>query len=308
MSGERLFFVPGGLEGERVDVALSRLLGLSRTKVADLVQSGNVLIDGEVPARSERVSEGQELAVTLPEVRDIADVAPEKVDGMDIVFEDVDIVVVNKPVGVAAHPSVGWEGPTVLGGLLGAGVAITTSGAQERRGIVSRLDVGTSGLMVVAKSEVAYSVLKNAFRNRLVDKRYHALAQGHFDNMKGTIDAPIGRSQKHDYKFAVMASGKPSVTHYDVIEMFPGASLLDIKLETGRTHQIRVHMSAAGHPLAGDPQYGSDPKLAEKLGLVRQWLHARALAFEHPTRHTRVTFEAPYPADLEHALEVLRSS
>ena len=265
MSGERLFFVPGGLEGERVDVALSRLLGLSRTKVADLVQSGNVLIDGEVPARSERVSEGQELAVTLPEVRDIADVAPEKVDGMDIVFEDADIVVVNKPVGVAAHPSVGWEGPTVLGGLLGAGVAITTSGAQERRGIVSRLDVGT-------------------------------------------IDAPIGRSQKHDYKFAVMASGKPSVTHYDVIEMFPGASLLDIKLETGRTHQIRVHMSAAGHPLAGDPQYGSDPKLAEKLGLVRQWLHARALAFEHPTRHSRVTFEAPYPTDLEHALEVLRSS
>lgn len=307
MSNERLFFVPEGLEGERVDVALSRLLGLSRTKAAELVQAGSALVDGKVPARSERVSEGQELAVTLPEVRDIADVAPEKVDGMDIVFEDADIVVVNKPVGVAAHPSVGWDGPTVLGGLLGAGVAITTSGAQERRGIVSRLDVGTSGLMVVAKSEVAYSVLKSAFRNRLVDKRYHALAQGHFQNMKGTIDAPIGRSQKHDYKFAVMASGKPSITHYDVIEMFPGASLLDIKLETGRTHQIRVHMSAAGHPLVGDPQYGSDPTLAQRLGLVRQWLHARALAFEHPTQHTRVEFEAPYPEDLEHALNVLRA-
>lgn len=306
MIQERFFFVPDGLEGERIDVALARLLGLSRTKAAELVMGGHVVLDGIAPARSERVAAGQQLNVSLPEVRDIADVAPEVVEGMDIVFEDSDIVVVNKPVGVAAHPSVGWHGPTVLGGLLGAGVAIATSGAQERRGIVSRLDVGTSGLMVVAKSEVAYSVLKNAFRQRTVDKRYHAIAQGHVDPMSGTIDAPIGRSARHDYKFAVMKDGKPSVTHYDIVEMFPGASMLDIKLETGRTHQIRVHMSALGHPLVGDPLYGADPTLAEKLGLERQWLHARELAFEHPTRHVRVSFEAPYSEDLSRALSILR--
>lgn len=306
MSQDRHLFIPDGLEGERVDVALARMLGLSRTRCADLIMQGNVLVDGHTTGRSERVSAGSSVSVSIPDERDIADIAPEHVDGMAIVYDDADIVVVNKPVGVAAHPSVGWEGPTVLGGLLGAGITIATSGAQERRGIVSRLDVGTSGLMVVAKSEVAYSVLKNAFRQRTVDKRYHAVCQGHPDPMRGTIDAPIGRSAKHDYKFAVMASGKPSITHYDVAEMFPGAALLDIKLETGRTHQIRVHMAAVGHPLVGDPLYGGDPKLAERLGLDRQWLHARELSFEHPTRRQRVTFEAPYFEDLEHALALLR--
>ncbi len=306
MSADRFLFVPDGLEGERVDVAVSRMVGLSRTRAADLIGQGRVMVEGEPPARSQRVNAGDSVHVSIPEERDIADIAPETVDGMSIVYDDADIVVVNKPVGVAAHPSVGWTGPTVLGHLLGAGISITTSGAQERRGIVSRLDVGTSGLMVVAKSEVAYAVLKNAFRQRAVEKRYHAVCQGHPDPMQGTIDAPIGRSQRHDYKFAVMSSGKPSVTHYDVIEMFAGAALLDIKLETGRTHQIRVHMSAMKHPLVGDPQYGGDPVMAERLGLVRQWLHARELSFEHPTRHTRVSFEAPYAEDLQRALDRLR--
>lgn len=303
-----MLFVPEGLEGERIDVALSRMLGFSRTKCGDLIAQGLVLVDGAAPSRSQRVSMGESVNVTIPEERDVADIAPETVEGMSIVFEDADIVVVNKPVGVAAHPSVGWSGPTVLGHLLGAGVSITTSGAQERRGIVSRLDVGTSGLMVVAKSEIAYSVLKNAFRQRTVSKRYHAVCQGHPDPMQGTIDAPIGRSQRHDYKYAVMSTGKPSITHYDVIEMFAGAALLDIKLETGRTHQIRVHMSALRHPLVGDPLYGADPVLAQKLGLERQWLHARELAFEHPTTRRTVSFEAPYADDLQHALEVLRGA
>lgn len=303
---ERQLFIPEGLEGERVDAALSRVLGFSRTRCADFISRGLVLVNGTAPVRSQRVSAGDRVDVSLPDERDIADIAPETVEGMSIVFEDADIVVVNKPVGVAAHPSVGWSGPTVLGHLLGAGVSITTSGAQERRGIVSRLDVGTSGLMVVAKSEVAYAVLKQMFRQRAVDKRYHAICQGHPDPMHGTIEAPIGRSQRHDYKYAVMSTGKPATTHYDVIEMFPGAALLDIKLETGRTHQIRVHMSAMKHPLVGDPLYGGDPAFAERLGLSRQWLHARALSFEHPTTNQRVSFEAPYAEDLQRALDRLR--
>jgi 23S rRNA pseudouridine1911/1915/1917 synthase len=208
-------------------------------------------------------------------------------------------------VGVAAHPSVGWTGPTVVAGLAAAGYKIATSGASERQGIVSRLDVGTSGLMVVAKSEYAYSVLKQAFRSRNVDKKYHALVQGLPDPVVGTIDAPIGRHPSYDYKFAVMDKGKPSVTHYQVIEAFRAASLLDVHLETGRTHQIRVHFSALRHPLAGDLTYGADPKLAARLGLDRQWLHAVGLGFEHPGSGTYVSFESPYPDDLQRALERL---
>jgi len=227
------------------------------------------------------------------------------VPGMSIVHDDDDIVVVDKPVGVAAHPSVGWSGPDVVSGLAAAGYRISTSGAPERQGIVSRLDVGTSGLMVVAKSEYAYSRLKHAFRSRTVDKTYHALVQGLPDPVVGTVDAPIGRHPGHDYKFAVMRSGKPSVTHYEVIEAFRHASLLDIHLETGRTHQIRVHFAALHHPCCGDLTYGADPKLAARLGLARQWLHAVGLGFEHPGTGDYVHFESPYPEDLQRALDVV---
>jgi 23S rRNA pseudouridine1911/1915/1917 synthase len=224
---------------------------------------------------------------------------------MRIVHDDDDIVVVDKPAGVAAHPTVGWTGPNVVSGLAAAGYRISTSGASERQGIVSRLDVGTSGLMVVAKSEYAYSRLKHAFRSRTVDKTYHALVQGLPDPVTGTIDAPIGRHPGHDYKFAVMDSGRHSVTHYEVIEAFRHASLLDVKLETGRTHQIRVHFSALHHPCVGDLTYGADPRLAKRLRLERQWLHAMALGFEHPGSGEYVHFESTYPEDLERALELL---
>ena len=154
---------------------------------------------------------------------------------------------------------------------------MSTSGAEERQGIVHRLDVGTTGVMVVAKSERAYTALKRAFRERDVDKRYHAVVQGHPDPSRGTIDAPIDRHPKHDYKWAVVAGGRPSVTHYDTLEAFRSASLIDVKLETGRTHQIRVHFSALRHPCVGDLTYGADPVLARRLRLSRQWLHARTL-------------------------------
>ena len=303
-SGERFVLVPEGLDGERLDAALARMFGLSRARAAELIGAGHVLLDGQPAAKSDRVLAGSPLTVTLPPTRQEAP-PPEPVPGLVVVYEDDDIVVVDKPRGVAAHPTPGWTGPTVLGGLLAAGHTVATSGAAERQGIVHRLDANTTGLMVVAKSERAYSVLKQAFRDRTVSKTYHALVQGHPDPLRGTIDAPIGRHPSGDGRFAVVADGRPSVTHYDTLEAFRAASLVTIGLETGRTHQIRVHMAAVRHPCCGDLLYGADPVLAARLGLTRQWLHAVSLSFEHPADGREVTFESPYPADLRHALNVL---
>ncbi len=307
MSETRTLLIPEGLEGERVDAALARVLGLSRTRAAELAADGHVRIDGTAVGKSHRVLAGALLEVTLPDSgpKQVLEIVAEPVPGMGIVHDDEDIVVVDKPVGVAAHPSVGWTGPNVLAGLKAAGYRISTSGASERAGIVSRLDVGTSGLMVVCKSERAYSVLKRAFKERRVSKTYHALVQGLPDPLVGTVDAPIGRHPAYDFKFAVMESGKPAVTHYELLEAFPHASLLQIRLETGRTHQIRVHMAAVRHPCVGDPLYGGDPVLARRLGLDRQWLHAMGLGFEHPGSGRWVTFESTYPEDLRTALDRL---
>lgn len=299
--------VPDGLEGERVDAALARMFGFSRTKAAELAAGGKVSLDGAPAAKSDRVQGGAWIEVEMPASPQPVQVVAEPVEGMEIVHDDDDIVVIDKPVGVAAHPSPGWSGTTVIGGLAAAGYTISTSGAAERQGIVHRLDVGTSGLMVVAKSERAYTLLKRQFKERTVDKRYHALVQGHPDPLSGTIDAPIGRHPQHDYKWAVVAEGKPSVTHYDLIEAFRAASLLDIKLETGRTHQIRVHMSAHRHPCVGDMTYGADPTLAKRLRLERQWLHAMRLGFEHPSDGQWVEYESGYPADLQGALDKVRA-
>jgi 23S rRNA pseudouridine1911/1915/1917 synthase len=305
-AGERLVYVPEGLDGERLDAALARMFGFSRTGAAELIAAGDVLVDGKTAAKSDRVTAGAELAVTLPPPPGSEPpVRPERVEGMGIVYEDDDIIVVDKPRGVAAHPTPGWTGPTVIGGLLGAGHRVSTSGAAERQGIVHRLDANTTGVMVVAKSEPAYSALKQAFRMRTVAKTYHALIQGHPDPLRGTIDAPIGRHPSGDGRFAVVADGRPSVTHYDTMEAFRAASLVSVGLETGRTHQIRVHMAALRHPCCGDLLYGADPVLAAHLGLTRQWLHAARLSFEHPATGREVSFESSYPDDLVHALDVL---
>jgi 23S rRNA pseudouridine1911/1915/1917 synthase len=301
----RLVYVPEGLEGERLDAALARMFGFSRTGAAELIAAGDVLVDGQAAVKSDRVTAGAELAVTLPPPPGAPLAEAEPVPGMSIVYEDDDIVVVNKPRGVAAHPSPGWNGPTVIGGLVATGHRVATSGAAERQGIVHRLDANTSGVMVVAKSESAYSALKQAFRERTVTKTYHALIQGHPDPLIGTIDAPIARHPSGDGRFAVVADGRPSVTHYDTLEAFRAASLLSVGLETGRTHQIRVHMAALRHPCCGDLLYGADPVLAAHLGLTRQWLHAVRLSFTHPATGLEVTFESGYPDDLAHALDVL---
>lgn len=305
----RSLAVPESLEGERIDVAMAQLFGVSRTRAAELVAQGRVVLEGaSVSGKSERVWAGARLDVEIPAESDPLEVVPEIVEGIGIIHDDDAIVVIDKPVGVAVHPSPGWRGPTVVGHLAGAGFRISTSGAKEREGIVQRLDVGTSGVMVIAKSEHAYSVLKNAFRQRTVDKIYHALVQGHPDPLEGTIDAPIGRHPKFDYKFAVMDDGRPSVTHYETLEAHRFASLLEVHLETGRTHQIRVHMSAMKHPCVGDITYGADPVLARRVRLERQWLHAVRLGFEHPSTGEYVSFTSSYPDDLAAALETIRAS
>ncbi|MBN9177063.1 MAG: RluA family pseudouridine synthase [Microbacterium sp.] len=297
--------VPGGLDGVRVDAALAKLLGFSRTFAAEIAEAGGVRMSGRTLGKSDKLSSDAWLEVEWEDRRE-PEIVPIAVPDLGIVYDDDDIVVVDKPAGVAAHPSVGWEGPTVLGALAAAGYRIATTGAAERQGVVHRLDVGTSGLMVVAKSERAYTALKRAFKEREVDKIYHAVVQGHPDPLAGTIDAPIGRHPSHSWKFAVTPDGKDSITHYETIEAFPAASLLEIHLETGRTHQIRVHMAAHRHPCVGDPLYGGDPTLSARLGLTRQWLHAHELSFTHPVTTEWVTFTSDYPADLAHALEVLR--
>jgi 23S rRNA pseudouridine1911/1915/1917 synthase len=237
-----------------------------------------------------------------------APVRPQTAGAVPIVFEDDDIVVIDKPVGVAAHGSPGWTGPTVTAALAAAGIRVSTSGAAERQGIVHRLDVGTTGLMVVAKSEVAYTVLKRAFKERTVEKVYHALVQGHPEPTVGTIDAPIGRHPGQDWRFAVVSTGKPAVTHYEMLEAMVAASLVEVHLETGRTHQIRVHFQAIRHPLVGDLSYGADPVLAEQTGVRRQWLHAVRLGFAHPVTGEPVELVSDPAPDLAAALDVVRGA
>lgn len=302
---KRNLSIPEGLNQERVDTALSRLLGLSRNVIVGLIEAGEIVKSGTAVGKSDKVLTGDVLEVLLPAAKGEAKLVATPIDGLKVVYDDEYLIVIDKPVGIAAHPSPGWQGATVVGAIFAAGYQLTTSGAAERQGVVHRLDVGTSGLMVVAKNEIAYSSLKEQFRQRSVSKVYHALVQGHMDPTVGTIDAPIDRHPREDYRFAVVANGKPSITHYKTLEVFPAVTLLEIELETGRTHQIRVHFSALHHPLVGDQTYGSDPALAQKLKIARPWLHAKQLAFTHPGSGQQISFNIDYPEDLTRSLELL---
>lgn len=301
------FEIDSSLAGERVDTALARLLGVSRSAAADLCAQGDVKVSSKTLSKSDRVNLSDVLVVEPPEPTQPLRVIETPVDDLLIAYQDDDIVVVDKPAGVVAHPTVGFVGPTVAGALLARGIQLSTSGAQERQGIVQRLDVGTSGLMMLAKSELAYSRLKQAFRDREVHKIYHAIIQGHPDPHEGTFDAPISRHPKAEFKFAVVEGGKPSITHYKTLELFPALTLCEVNLETGRTHQIRVHFSAFKHPLLGDTMYGADPALAKKLGIARQWLHAKELGFSHPITGESIHLTSQYPPELAEVLERLRS-
>ena len=301
----RTLSVPEGVAGERIDSALTRVLGLSRTAVVKLLEDGDITTGGKAMPKSDRVTAGQVIDVLMPAPVNTDPIPLTPLEGLTIVYDDQDIVVIDKPIGCAAHPSPGWTGPTVVGALMAAGYSVYTSGPAERQGIVHRLDVGTSGLMIVAKSDKAFHVLKDAFRNRTVEKIYHAMVQGHLDPTTGTIDAPIDRHPKEDHRFAVVATGKESITHYEVIEFYRGVSMVKVELETGRTHQIRVHFSALHHPLVGDTTYGADPVLAKSLQMARPWLHAAQLRFAHPVTGQALDFHAPYPPDLTRSLALL---
>lgn len=294
---------PDALIGKRFDVAVAKMMGISRAKATELIETGQARVIGRDIHKSATLQAGDTVEIDVREERR----EPEPVSNeMTIAYEDDDIVVVDKPVGVAAHASVGWTGPTVLGSLIQRGVHITSMGAAGRQGIVSRLDVGTSGLMLVCKSDLAYKEMRRQFSEHEVKKTYHALVQGNLKEDKATIEAPIGRAKVSDFRFTVTPAGKEAITHWDVMERFGETTLASINLETGRTHQIRVHFSSIGHPLVGDPMYGANPRLSQALGLERQWLHAMELEFRHPRTHINTVVTSRYPADLQHALEMER--
>ena len=301
----RQLTVPEGVAGERIDSALTRVLGLSRTAIVKLLEDGDITTDNRAMQKSDRVAAGQLIEVLMPAPVNQDPIPLTPLEGLTVVYNDDDIVVIDKPVGCAAHPSPGWMGPTVVGALMAAGYTISTSGPAERAGVVHRLDAGTSGLMIIAKTENSYLKLKEMFRAHDVEKTYHALVQGHMDPSTGTIDAPIDRHPKEDHRFAVVATGKESITHYEVIEYYRSVSLVKVELETGRTHQIRVHFSALNHPLVGDTTYGADPVLGKSLKMSRPWLHALELRFAHPVTKQPLVFNAPYAPDLQACLALL---
>ena len=285
------------MAGLRLDQALARLLpGESRTRLARLIEEGHVTVDGAPSALRRKVKSGEAVDVTLAERPVDAAFRPEAI-ALAVVHEDDDLVVVDKPAGLVVHPGSGnWAG-TMLNALLHHAPA---TGSLPRAGIVHRLDKDTSGLLVVAKNEPAQAALVRQLQARTVKRTYLALARGRIAG-EGRVEAPIGRHPVHRTKMAVVDDGKPAVTHYRVRERFPHHTLLECELETGRTHQIRVHLASIGHPLEGDPVYaGRGPRL-----LPRQALHAWKLAFEHPRSGKAVRFESPVPADLRALLAAL---
>ena len=296
----RLVPAPDALVGKRFDVAVAKMLGISRAKAADLIESGQARVLGRDISKSSTLQAGETVEFDIVEERS----EPEPIaHDMAVVYEDDDVVVVDKPVGVAAHASVGWTGPTVLGSLIDRGVHITSYGAAGRQGIVSRLDVGTSGLMLVCKSDLAYVEMRRQFAEHEVVKTYHALVQGNLKEDKATIEAPIGRAKVSDFRFCVTPAGKEAITHWDVMERFGEATLVSVNLETGRTHQIRVHMASIHHPVAGDPVYGPHNCITSLHG---QCLHAKTLGFIHPITGEHLRFDSELPDYFTRFLTTLR--
>lgn len=279
---------------------------MSRSQASTAIEQGRVSRNGRPVKKSDRATTGDTLLIASREHPDRG--AWQEHIAVPIIFRDDHIVVVDKPPHVAVHPAPGWDGPTIIQELARQGITLSQMGPVERQGVVHRLDSGTSGVMVLAVSDLAYQALKTAFHDRTVNKRYRALVQGYPDPSSGTIDAPIGRHPGSSWKFAVTTDGKPAVTHYDTREVFAGATLVDIELETGRTHQIRVHFHAERHPLVGDGLYGADPTLTTRLGLRRQWLHAVSLGFRHPATGEWVEFSSEPSPDLARALDALEIS
>ena len=293
------WIVPAELSGERLDRIVSQISGLTRSQVRDLIDGRALTVDGEVLAGSTRLTAGTEIVGVVPAPKTTPQPAAVP---FTVLFEDGDVLVVDKPAGVVVHPGAGHSNDTLLNGLVARFPELAALGEQHRYGILHRLDRGTSGALIVARSPSAHAALTAALRARAIERVYLALAEGSFDADSGTIDAPIGRDPANPTRRALAGDGRPARTHNRVMATWPGATLLEVRLETGRTHQIRVHLSSIGRPLAGDAVYGHRGGPGD---LGRVWLHAAAVRFRHPTSGETIAVAAPLPADLARSLRRL---
>ncbi|MFN8017876.1 MAG: RluA family pseudouridine synthase [Acidimicrobiales bacterium] len=299
--------VPDALDGERIDRVVSMLTEVSRTEATRLVAAGSVTVDGAVATRgADRLEAGSRIEIALPEAQGDALPQADPSVAVPVVHEDADVVVVDKPADLVVHPGAGHLDGTLVNGLLARYPEIAEVGEPDRPGIVHRLDRGTSGLLVVARTERAYESLVEQLAARTVARQYRTLVWGHLESPRGVVDAPIGRSPKHPTKMAVTERGKPARTRYEVVRSFDDpvvVSELECRLETGRTHQIRVHLSAIGHPVVGDERYRG---VRQSLACPRPFLHAELLGFEHPATGEHLELTSPLPADLREVLDRLR--
>lgn len=295
--------IPTSLAGERLDRIVALVADVSRSDAATIVAAGGVTVDGEIANSGKvRLAAGQVVEIDTSALPVVELPGPDASMSLRVVFEDDDVVVVDKDPGVVVHPAPGHRGETLVNGLLARYPEIATVGDPQRPGIVHRLDVGTSGLLVVARTETAYESLVEQLSDHDVERRYIALAWGRFDSPVGTVDAPIGRDPRDPLRMAVVGTGKEARTHFRVERTFdePVASLVICELETGRTHQIRVHLAAIGHSVAGDSTYGG-----QRTGwpATRPFLHAAGLRFRHPRTGDALSFESPLPDDLRALLD-----
>lgn len=297
--------IPESLDGERLDRVVAFTLDISRNQAGNLIDEEKVLLGGEmVSTRSRKVNTGETLKVLHLSEENLGGPLPEKNIEIRVIYEDDDLLVVDKQAGLVVHPGAGNETGTLVNGLLGRWPDLANVGSLSRPGIVHRLDRGTSGILVVAKTQKAYDSLTTQFSDRSTGRRYLALVWGQLEAESGSVDAPIGRSKKDRVRMAVISSGKTARTNYEVDQRWsdPEVTLLKCKLETGRTHQIRVHLSAIGHPLVGDELYGGR---RDGIELARPFLHAAFLEFSHPVDGSRIAFESQLPDDLKQTLSSL---
>jgi 23S rRNA pseudouridine1911/1915/1917 synthase len=299
--------VPAGRAAQRLDQVVAELAGASRAAVVRWIEAGRVLVDGRARPKSHRLEGGERLRWEPVEALASPALVPERLP-LEVRFEDEHLLVVAKPAGLVVHPGAGHPTGTLVNALLGRDdPRLSSAGGAVRPGIVHRLDKDTSGLLLVAKDDRAHAALGRDLAARRIQRRYLALVQGHLEP-EGTVDAPIGRHPRDRKRMAVVPGGRRAVSHWRVLERLGGLDLVEVGLETGRTHQIRVHLSSLGHPVAGDRAYGADPRLASRLALERPFLHAWRLELDHPVSGERIELEEPLPAELEASLALARGA
>ncbi|WAA13910.1 RluA family pseudouridine synthase [Fervidibacillus halotolerans] len=288
-------------QGVRIDKWVAQLQNdWSRTQIQNWIKKGLISVNGKQVKANYKCEEGDRITICVPEPVEL-DVVPEKMD-LDIFYEDKDVIIINKPRGMVVHPAPGHTKGTLVNGLLYHCDDLSGINGVLRPGIVHRIDKDTSGLLMVAKNDYAHEQLARQLANKTITRKYVGIVHGTIEESYGTIDAPIGRDKKDRQKMAVVDDGKQAITHFQVLERFQAYTFVEFQLETGRTHQIRVHMKYIGHPLAGDPKYG--PK--KTLPIVGQALHAKILGFKHPRTGEDLQFESPLPADLVNLLTMLK--